>query len=116
MLWALLLVVPLRLYEPPGLRAGPLAHLGSAQPEPDRIGEVNGLLLLRLFESCSSPPSHAADCNSTRLVALTVGDELLKKERVVRFREESPFSYWGRGCPIGVPEGTGAWEVRRGRT
>ena len=28
----------LRLYEPPGLRAGPLAHPQSAQPEPDRIG------------------------------------------------------------------------------
>ncbi len=37
-LWALLLVVPLRLYEPPGLRAGPSVHPGSAQPEPDRFG------------------------------------------------------------------------------
>ena len=36
--WAELLVVLLRLTEPPGLRAGPLAHPQSAQPEPDRIG------------------------------------------------------------------------------
>ena len=36
--WAELLVVLLRLAEPPGLRAGPLAHPQSAQPEPDRIG------------------------------------------------------------------------------
>ena len=39
--WAELLVVLLRLYEPPGLRAGPLAHPRSAQPEPDRIGAVS---------------------------------------------------------------------------
>ncbi len=32
---------------------------------------------LRLFEPRSSPPPHAADCNSTELVALTAGGELL---------------------------------------
>ena len=43
--WAVLL----RFKEPPGLRAGPSAHPRSAQPEPDRIEEVNGLLLLQLI-------------------------------------------------------------------
>ena len=33
--------------------------------------------LLRLFEPRSSPPPHAADCNSSELVALTAGGELL---------------------------------------
>ena len=39
--WAELLVVLLRLYEPPGLRAGPSAHPRSAQPETERIGAVS---------------------------------------------------------------------------
>ena len=33
---------------------------------------------LRLAESRSSPPPHAADCNSSELVALSAGGELLR--------------------------------------
>ena len=39
--WAELLVVLLRLAEPPDLRAGPSAHPRSAQPETERIGAVS---------------------------------------------------------------------------
>ncbi len=42
-------VVLLRFVEPPGLRAGPSAHPGSAQPEPDGIGAENWAELLRPF-------------------------------------------------------------------
>ena len=56
--WAELLVVLLRLFEPPGLRAGPSAHPGSAQPEPDRIGAVNGC--------CASAARRAARAEAFR--------------------------------------------------
>ncbi|WP_304471409.1 hypothetical protein, partial [uncultured Rikenella sp.] len=36
--------------------------------------------LLRLFEPRSSPPPHAADCNSTELVAFTADGEQLKRD------------------------------------
>ena len=65
-----------------GLAAGPLRCPGrTPQPAPDRIGrksETKWAELLRLLEPRSSPPPHAADCNSTELVALTAGGDPLK--------------------------------------
>ena len=59
--------VLLRLFEPPGLRAGPSAHPRSARPEPDRIEEMNGLLLLRPA-GARGPDASPREARNTPLV------------------------------------------------
>ncbi len=56
-------------------------------------------MLLRLAESRSSPPPHAADCNSSELVALTAGGEL----SVMRRCSCGSKSRSGRTPPTGRP-------------
>ena len=68
----------------------------------DAVFPLRWAELLRLFEPRSSPPPHAAGCNSSELVALTAGGEQLKRnEWVVLLR---PFrvaraAASGRGGP-----------------
>ena len=63
-------------FGPPGERAARTQQNG-AEP----LVVLWALLLaglLRLFEPRSSPPLHAADCNSSGLVAFTAGGEQLR--------------------------------------
>ena len=72
--------------------------------------------LLRLAESRSSPPPHAADCNSSELVALTAGGELLRLGTSSVLRTN--LAEWGQriGCALGRggrPGGSAIFDAER---
>ncbi len=96
--------------KPPAAEGRTASFAANLYPKPRRLRPAQAIrlnllaVLLRLTEPRSSPPPHAADCNSSELVALTAGGELLScSERMGRAPATQRVARAGR-LPTGGPQ------------